>query len=168
MASRGGNLQFVRRIGVLAWLCWVFGLFWLWMLLIGSWNSHEALIGAVLAGVAGAIAEQARRAAGVSIRVDGERLRAGATAPLVVFADFGILTYALLRSLLTRDPVRGRYLARPADTGAKTTPGGAAYRAWTVLLAGYSPNAYVVDLSPDEDTVLVHDLIPWRPSEEPA
>jgi hypothetical protein len=37
-----------------------------------------------------------------------------------------------------------------------------------VLLAGYSPNAYVVDIDPDEDVVLVHDLVPWRRSEEPA
>jgi hypothetical protein len=37
-----------------------------------------------------------------------------------------------------------------------------------VLVAGYSPNAYVVDVDVDEGTVLLHDLVPWRRSEEPA
>lgn len=41
-------------------------------------------------------------------------------------------------------------------------------RAWTVLLSGYSPNAYVVDIDPETNEVLIHDLIPWRKSEEPA
>jgi hypothetical protein len=158
----------VRRIVVLAWLSWWVGLFWLWMLLVGSWDWVDGLIGVCVSGIAAAIAERARLAARLRFRVPAERLRAGAMAPLVVFADFGILTYALGRTLATRRAVRGRYLARPFDAGPKTTPGGAARRAWTVLLAGYSPNAYVVDIDADADTVLIHDLVPWRRSEEPA
>lgn len=88
--------------------------------------------------------------------------------PLIVFADFGLVTYALVASLARRRVVRGRYLARDFAAGPKTTPEGAAHRAWTVLLSGYSPNAYVVDIDPEENVVLLHDLIPWRRSEEPA
>ena len=157
----------MRSGHVRAWLCWSFGLFWLWMLLVGAWDLIDAVAGICIAAVAGALAETARSAARVDVGVSWERLRAGALAPLVVFADFGILTYALARSLLGRS-VRGRYIARPVDPGPKTTAAGSARRAWTVLLAGYSPNAYVVDIDVDERLVLVHDLVPWRRSEEPA
>jgi hypothetical protein len=88
--------------------------------------------------------------------------------PLVVVADFGLLIYALGMSIARRRAVRGRYIARDFPAGPKTTPRGAAHRAWTVLVGGYSPNAYVVDIDPDENVVLVHDLVPWRRSEEPA
>src|SRR5204863_363571 len=86
----------------------------------------------------------------------------------VVFADFGIVMWALVRSLVQRRVVRGAFITRNFDAGAKTTPRGKAHRAWTVLLAGFSPNAYVIDIDPDRDTVLLHDLVTWRRSEEPA
>jgi hypothetical protein len=59
-------------------------------------------------------------------------------------------------------------MARPFDAGPKTTPSGAAYRAWTTLLGGYSPNASVIDIDVERNLVLLHDLVPWRRSEEPA
>jgi hypothetical protein len=37
-----------------------------------------------------------------------------------------------------------------------------------VLIAGWSPNAYVVDIDEESGTVLLHDLVPNRASEEPA
>jgi hypothetical protein len=138
------------------------------MLFVGDWNHIEWIGGACVATVASTVAELARRVAGVSLQPAFARLKDAPKAWLVVFADFGIVMYALLRSLARREVVRGRYLVRPTDAGEKTTPRGAAHRAWTVLIAGYSPNAYVVDIDPGDDTVLLHDLIPWRKSEEPA
>lgn len=157
-----------RANAVGAWLCWWVGCFWLWMLFVGTWDRIDGVAGGVVAVVAATIAERARRAAGVHPRVALERFARSATVPLIVFADFAVVTYALLASLARRRVVRGRYLARDFSAGAKTTPQGAAHRAWTVLLAGYSPNAYVVDIDPEENVVLVHDLVPWRRSEEPA
>jgi hypothetical protein len=138
------------------------------MLMVGSWDWIDGVAGAIAAVVAATIAESARRAARVRPRAPLDRLRCVPMVPLIVLADFGLLTYALAVSLLRRRVVRGRYLARDFDAGAKTTPRGAAHRAWTVLLATYSPNAYVVDIDTDENVVLVHDLVPWRRSEEPA
>jgi hypothetical protein len=37
-----------------------------------------------------------------------------------------------------------------------------------VWLAGFSPNAFVIEIDAERDTVLIHDLVPWRRSEEPA
>ncbi|HXD71838.1 MAG TPA: hypothetical protein VN615_18360, partial [Gaiellales bacterium] len=159
----------VRRANAAAaWICWWVGCFWLWMLLVGMWGRTVGAAGAIVAVVAAALAERARRAAGVHPRVGIEPLRNGLTVPLVVFADFGIVMYALLASLWRRRVVRGRFMAREFAAGPKTTPEGAAHRAWTVLVAGYSPNAYVVDIDPEGNVVLVHDLVPWRRSEEPA
>jgi hypothetical protein len=138
------------------------------MLLVGDWNRIEWIGGAAVAAVAATIAELARRLAGVSLAPSLGRIKAAPKAWLVVFADFGIVVYALFRSLVRREVVRGSYVVRKTDAGEKTTPRGVAHRAWTVLIAGYSPNAYVVDIDPGEGTVLLHDLIPWRSSEEPA
>lgn len=151
-----------------AWVAWWIVLFWLWMLLVGDWNRIEWIGGAAVATVAATVAELARNLAGVEIRPALAPIKGAPKAWLAVFSDFGILVYALFRSLARREVVRGRYITRPTDAGEKTTPRGAAHRAWTVLVAGYSPNAYVVDIDPDDGTVLLHDLIPRRTSEEPA
>ena len=138
------------------------------MLHVGQWDRIDAVAGAATAVVAATIAERARRAAKVHPRVALGPLKRSLTMPLIVFADFAVVTYALAVSIARRRVVRGRYVARDFRAGPKTTPEGAAHRAWTVLLAGYSPNAYVIDIDPDENVVLVHDLVPWRRSEEPA
>jgi hypothetical protein len=159
----------VRRGNALgAWLCWWVGCFWLWILFVGTWDRIDGAAGAAVAAVAATVAERGRRAADLHPRVALEPFRRSATVPLIVLADFAVVTYALAASLARRRVVRGRYLARDFVAGPKTTPQGAARRAWTVLLAGYSPNAYVVDIDSDENVVLVHDLVPWRRSEEPA
>jgi len=88
--------------------------------------------------------------------------------PAIVVADFGILMWALLRSLTQRRVVRGAFVTRSFDAGARTTPRGQAHRAWTVLVAGFSPNAYVIEIDEERSTVLLHDLVTWRRSEEPA
>jgi hypothetical protein len=138
------------------------------MLMVGSWDWIDGVAGAAAAVVAATVAEVARRAARVHPRAPWERMRTIPAIPLVILADFGLLTYALCVSLVRRRAVRGRYLARDFAAGPTSTPRGAGHRAWTVLLGGYSPNAYVVDIDPDANLVLVHDLVPWRQSEQPA
>lgn len=144
------------------------GCFWLWSLHVGQWDRIDGVAGAAVAVVAATLAERGRRAANVHPRVALAPFRRSLTVPLIVFADFAVVTYALAVSVARRRVVRGRYVARDFAAGPKTTPAGVAHRAWTVLLAGYSPNAYVVDIDPEENVVLIHDLVPWRRSEEPA
>jgi multisubunit Na+/H+ antiporter MnhE subunit len=150
------------------WLLWFVASFWLWMLLAGDWNRIEWIAGGCAAAAVATIAEPVRRLARIELRVPLEVLRAGARVLPMVFVDFGILAVALARSVATRRIHRGSYLTRPVEPGPKTTPAGTARRAWIVLLAGYSPNAYVVDIDPDRQTVLLHDLVAYRRSEEPA
>jgi hypothetical protein len=156
----------LARLG--AWTAWWLAFFWLWLLLVGDWNRIELIGAACAAAVSATTAEVVRRCARLQLRVPLERLRASAALPLVVVADFGLVMWVLVLSLLQRRVVRGAFITRPFDAGAKTTPRGQAHRAWTILLAGFSPNAYVIDIDEEEDSVLLHDLIAWRRSEEPA
>jgi len=153
---------------LVGWLLWWIALFWLWMLLAGDWNKIEWIGGACVAAVAATVAELARGIARQPVRIAVEPFRSSAMVLPIVFADFAIVIYALLASLVRREVVRGAFVERSFDAGSKTTPAGAARRAWTIMLAGYSPNAYVLDIDAERDRVLLHDLIPWQRSEEPA
>jgi hypothetical protein len=128
----------------------------------------NALAGACVAAAAATVAECARAAAREEVRVSGRTLRDGAAVPVAVLADFGVLATALVRSAVRRRVVRGEYVSREVDPGPKTTPAGRARRAWLVLLAGYSPNSYLVDVDAETGTALLHDLVRRRASEEPA
>ena len=156
----------IRSFG--AWCLWWIACFWLWLLLTGDWNRIEVIGAACGATVGATVAELVRVAARQPLLVPLERVRASASVPLVVLADFAIVMWALLRSLARRRVVRGAFVTRAFDAGAKTTPRGQARRAWTIWLAGFSPNAYVVEIDEERDTVLLHDLVAWRRSEEPA
>jgi multisubunit Na+/H+ antiporter MnhE subunit len=152
----------------LAWALWFVAFFWIWMLLVGDWNRVEWIAGTIVAAVAATIAELLRASTRMQLLVPLDVLRKSALVLPMVFVDFGILVVALARSLATGRVTRGQYVSRPIDPGPKTTSAGVARRAWIVLLAGYSPNAYVVDIDAERETVLLHDLVPYRRSEEPA
>ena len=79
----------------------------------------------------------------------------------MVFVDFGILMWALVRSAHGRE-VRGEFVRRPFRVDD------AGVRAWVGLAATYSPNAYVVGFDTDGETALVHDLVRNRSSESPV
>src|SRR4051794_41148376 len=150
------NRSAVRRRAI-AWCCWWAAFWWTWMLLVGEWNRIEWIAGACAATVGATLAETVHALAGVRLGLPLERLRHVPSALAMVFVDFAILTVALVRG-----GVRGRFVARDID------PGDAPHRAWTVLIAGFSPNAYVVDVDEERGVVLLHDLVPRRGSERPA
>ena len=137
-------------------------LWWLWMLLVGEWNRYEWIAATAAATVAATVGEVARTRAHVRAGVPFTWLKRGWMAFPVVFSDFAIVMWALVRSALRREIVRGEF--RTKEFGSST----AGIRVWRNLLANYSPNAYVVDIDTERDVVLLHDLIPCRKSEEPA
>jgi hypothetical protein len=108
------------------------------------------------------VARAGRRLEREHIHVSGRTLRTAAAVPLAAVTDFGILALALARSVAERRVARDRYVEREVDPGPMTTPAGRARRAWLALLAGYSPNAYLVDVDPETGIALLHDLVPWR------
>jgi hypothetical protein len=141
---------------------WWFALFWLWLLLAGEWNRVE-LVAATLAATAGAsAAEGIRKLTGVSFRIPARDLATAWTVPPMILLDFGIVVGALFRSAARREAVRGRFVGRdlPPDADAGS-------RALRSYVAMFSPNAYVVDVDEEQRVVLLHDLVPFRKSEEP-
>jgi hypothetical protein len=152
---------------VLPWLAWWIALFWLWFLLVGEWNNQEIAGAAISATIAASLAELARKRTGFSARIPLRGLADVPGALGMVVVDFGILAWALLAGVARRRIVRGRLISREFDGGAGAGPG-VGPRAWAVLIASYSPNAFVLDVDPGTKTVLIHDLVPYAPSERPA
>lgn len=149
------------------WLGWWVVLFWFWFLLVGEWNNQEIGAAAIAATIAASLAELARSRTGFSVRIPVRGLADLPQALGMVVVDFGIVAWALLASLARRRIVRGELVSRDFEGGAAGTRG-VGPRAWAVLLATYSPNAYPIDVDPETSTVLLHDLVPHRASERPA
>jgi hypothetical protein len=152
---------------VVPWLAWWIALFWLWLLLVGAWNREQIVAAAIAATVAATAAEFARARTEFGAPFPLRLLAALPAALGMVFVDFGILVRALVAGVARRRIVRGEFVSRELPRGSWVTRGTGA-RAWTALVASYSPNAYVVDVDPTARRVLLHDLIRHRRSEEPV
>jgi len=151
------------RPEVRATLWWVLT-FALWWLLVGSWSPWDALWGAVVATVVTVAAVAAgRRVAGTTSAGRPGEL---GSAALQVVLDFAVLVAALVTAVARGDrgPV-GRTMTRETDAGG---PDAAVRRGWITLVATWSPNAYVITVEESSGRALVHDLRPWRRSEEPV
>jgi hypothetical protein len=122
---------------------------------------------AISAAVAATVAELARTRLGFTAPLPLRLLLALPQALGMVVVDFGILSLALLRSIARQEVVRGRLIERELPDGSWVTRG-VGSRAWTVLFASYSPNAFVVDVDPGARRVVLHDLVLNRGSEKPA
>ena len=151
---------------VAAWIAWWIALFWLWLLLVGQWNREEVVAAAIAATIAASLAELARTRTGFSARIPVAGLADLPRALGMVVVDFGILVRALVVSLARRRVVRGELFTRELTDGGRAR--GTGPRAWTTLVASYSPNAFVIDIDPGTRRVLLHDLVVHRASEEPA
>ncbi|HEY2740784.1 MAG TPA: hypothetical protein VGI69_01220 [Gaiellaceae bacterium] len=152
---------------VLPWLGWWVALFWLWLLLVGEWNGEQVVAAAIAATIAASVAELARTRTGLSAPLP---LRLLADVPQVlgmVVVDFGILAWALLAGVTRRRIVRGELVTRDRPRGSWVTAGEGP-RAWTVLVASLSPNAYVVEVDSEKRRVVLHDLVRNPKSESPV
>jgi hypothetical protein len=160
-------MALLRR--AVAWCLWFSVLFWWWMLLAGEWDHEEWIAAGAAAAIGTAVGETCRRAAELELRIPLEPVAKLPAALLMVVADFIILTGVLLTSFARLRPVRGRFVRRRAafDPGGLDADS-VMRRALTILIAGYSPNGYVVDVERRADRVVLHDLRPVRKSEEPA
>jgi hypothetical protein len=152
---------------VLPWLTWWLALFWLWLLLVGEWNRQQVVAAAIAATIAATLAELARVRRGFGARLPPRALADAAQVLGQVVVGFGVVVWALLASAARRRIVRGELVSRDVERGAESARG-VGPRAWTALAGSYSPNAYVIDIEPEAQTVLLHDLVPNRRSERPS
>jgi hypothetical protein len=130
-------------------------LWWLWQLLAGEWGRYQWLYGLGAAVVAAAIAELAATRAGAHAAFPWEILKSAPSALGMVFVDFAIV----MRALVQRR--NGVFRTTPFDH-----PDTEGMRAWAMVVADYSPNAYIVDISGGE--TISHHLVENPPSQSPA
>jgi len=129
---------------------WI-ALFWFWLLIVGEWNGEQLVAAAVAASVGSAF----------GLYWSFSPVRGAWSVPIAIVVDFALIMWALVRSALRREIVRGAFVRRRCQID------GADARAWIGLVASYSPNAYPVGFDTDRDVVLMHDLIRRRASERP-
>jgi hypothetical protein len=143
------------RNHVAAFLLFWITLWWLWQLLVGEWGRYEWLYAAGAAAVAAAIAELGATRAGAHAAFPWRIVKSAPSALGMVFVDFAIV----MRALVARRT--GTFRTTPFEH-----PDTEAVRAWAMVVADYSPNAYIVDISGGE--TLSHHLVVNPPSQSPA
>lgn len=156
----------MRHVG--AWLLWWFAAFWMWMLMSGDWNTIELVAAACAAALTASAAEAVRAIAGLRWRIPARDVASAWSQPYQVVVDFVIVLGALLLGAMRLRMVRGQFFVREFRPARGRAPRRFGSRAWRTYVATISPNAYVVDVDEDERTVLVHDLVPFPKSEQPA
>jgi multisubunit Na+/H+ antiporter MnhE subunit len=134
----------------------------LWMLLSGSLVVSELVVGAVGATIGAGAFEAVRRQGLARFRPRARWLRRAWRLPYRVFWDAWIVSWAVLKGMVLRRPVRGRFREVPFRTGG-TDARSSARRTLVTLAASLSANAYVVDLDTENGKLLIHELVPGSP-----
>jgi hypothetical protein len=144
----------VARIA--SFLVWLVALELVWAVLVGTTQSTELIVGLAVAAVGAAFAQLLRSLDLFGYRVERGLLAKAWKLPWLVPFDFGVVTWALVRSLVRGRRVRGEWVrvAFPTEPG----PSGRWQRAFAVATANGAANAVVVDLEGDE--ALLHSLEP--------
>lgn len=145
---------------------------WVWalgalsyMILAGQFSGDE-VVAAGLLGVVAVLWHRALMGAGAGrFAFDRQALavlaRAVGGLPSATVAVGGRLAAALI------GPVAGTRVAREFSNGRRDAPGEAGRRAVVVLAASLAPDAYVLRLPRDEDTILYHAITGREPSGDP-
>jgi hypothetical protein len=145
---------------------WWIALFWAWLVYQGEWNRIEWVAAAGAATLGASVATAIASRGLLAFRVPLRAIADAKSVPLQIVIDFAIVTLALMRQL-GGCRSQGAFVVRSFSSG-ESGPHAAGDRAWRAVLATFSPNAYVVDIDPGSHDVLIHDLVPHRPSESPA
>jgi hypothetical protein len=142
----------VARIARL--VAWIFALFLLWEVFVGTTQSTELVAGAIAAVITSVFVEVLRAHGLLAFRGSGSIVARAWSVPGHVVFDFFLVFWILLRSLAARRRVRGQWLTvdfQHAD-GAR----GRFECALTVALENETANGLVVDFG--EGTALLHAL----------
>ena len=151
-----------------AWLLWWVAIFWVWFLLVGEWNRIELVAAACAATVTATCAETIRAKAGMRVAIPLRLVPSALKAMAQAFLDFGIVMGVLILGIAHRRVHRGEFVVRDFEGPLGDDPRSFGERAFRIFAANLSPNAYVVDMSTEQRSVLMHDLVVNRKSEEPA
>jgi multisubunit Na+/H+ antiporter MnhE subunit len=147
---------------VITWLTWWVLLMSLWVAVDDSVAPDELLAGAGAAALAALAAAVVSRQARMRFRIRAAWLPRALALPGQVVSDTIAVFAVLARTVAGQaPPPRGAFREVPVRYG-DDTPLGVTRR---VLLTGarsLTPNAFVVDMDPERDVMLVHELVVRR------
>jgi hypothetical protein len=140
---------------------WWLALFGLWLLFVGTRERYELIGGACAAAVGAAFADALRGQGPLRFRFEEVGWPATRGVPWKIVRDFGILVWALALHLTGARSVRSAYVAVPFPAG-RSDASSAGRRTLATVLGTITPNSVVVDIDPEHDVALRHDLVPSR------
>jgi multisubunit Na+/H+ antiporter MnhE subunit len=141
------------------WLAWWVVLVAAWLLLVDTLRADEVAVGLVAAAVSATLATVVHQRGYIRF---WPRAAWGREAPWLLAAalsDCGLLAVALWQRAVLRRPVTGVTVRVPFDHGGDNGRDGAR-RALVNFAVSFTPNSYVVDIDPESDSLLVHQLVP--------
>jgi multisubunit Na+/H+ antiporter MnhE subunit len=140
---------------------WWLALFGLWLLFVGTRERYELIGGACAAAVGAAFADALRGEGLLRFRFEELGWLASRGVPWKILRDFGVLVWALALHLTRARSVRSAYVAVPFAAGGSDASS-AGRRALATVLGTISPNSVVLDIDPERNVALRHDLVPSR------
>ncbi len=144
---------------VRAWLIWFVVLNLLWLALISAWVTAEAVLGAFASALAATAAMAVRSQHLIVFKPRRSWLARARSLPLRSVRESGWVLAALLRQLAGGEPARGRFrnvaVSLPDDPDEAATK-----RALLTIGDTFPPNSYVLEIDPERELMLVHELIP--------
>jgi multisubunit Na+/H+ antiporter MnhE subunit len=151
------------RMRVLLWFSWWVVFFVVYMLLAGVLVTAELILGAAAAALAASVAELVRVQDARQFRPRLRWVLRVYRLPPAILADCVVVFRALWRHVVRNEEVRGDFRAFRFPVAGS---GGRAAGRRVLLNAAISitPNTYVVGIDEDNETVLVHQLVPCERS----
>jgi multisubunit Na+/H+ antiporter MnhE subunit len=151
------------RTPALRWSCWWVVSMLLWWGLTATTKVQEAIVGAGAAAIAATAMAVVQRGAGPLVRLPPRWLRPAWRVPIFIARDTGLVFAALVRQLAGRGAPRGSY--RHVPLGVPSDPGLAAGQELLLTVGlSVSPNTFVLGVDAEAGDLVVHQLVPTRPS----
>jgi len=151
-----------RQHHLLFWLAWWASLFVGWLLLVDTFQWEELLVGVGAAAIAASVAVAVHRRGYIRFWPRAGWVRYVPYLAWTVVVDTGLLAVALWRRVLLRELVRGSTIRVPFYHGGDNGRDGAR-RALVNFSVSLTPNTFVLDIDPEGDTLLVHQLVSRPP-----
>lgn len=166
---RAGNpcLTMTARHLAAASAAWLVILALVYMMFVGQSDRIDWVAAGCCSVVGTVIATVATRMGLYRLRAHFGWLRVVPSVAKQIWVDYFILVRSLVLAIAAGRREQGVWVARKFPAG-RTDPEGTAWRAWITVASTWSPNSYVVDIDPEHQQRLSHDLVPNRGSESPA
>jgi multisubunit Na+/H+ antiporter MnhE subunit len=143
-------------------MAWWIGLSLIWLLLVDTLDWAELVVGAAAAALVAIVAVAMHRLGYIRFWPRAVWLRELPYLVATIASDCVLLARALWQRTVRRRDVQGTTIRVPFHHGGANSRDGAR-RALVNLAVSITPNTYVVDIDPESDTLLVHQLVATGP-----